>query len=132
LEPPEPKPTAEYLDALLSMLVGPLELTEEGRRMLHVHIGAERSRKNRQAILALHRSRGPIACEACLKVIATVYGADHAEVVDVHHLRPLAHGVQSPSPSDFAVLCPTCHRVVHFRREEPMPLSELRKVLAAR
>lgn len=131
-EPPEPTPSLDQLNALLTVFVGPMALEEEGRKRLHAHILVERSRKNRGAILALRQARGPLACEACNEVIADAYGPEHAEVVDVHHLRPLAQGVQNPSPSDFAILCPTCHRVVHFRREEPMDLEELRRKLGTR
>jgi len=40
--------------------------------------------------------------------------------------------VQKPKGTeDFALLCPTCHRVAHFRREEPLRIDELRDLLAS-
>jgi 5-methylcytosine-specific restriction protein A len=36
-------------------------------------------------------------------------------VLDVHHKDPLAEGVRMTTIADFALLCPTCHRVEHAR-----------------
>ncbi|WP_340692199.1 HNH endonuclease [Hyphomonas sp.] len=34
---------------------------------------------------------------------------------DVHHKDPLAEGVRLTTTADFALLCPTCHRLEHIR-----------------
>jgi 5-methylcytosine-specific restriction protein A len=46
-------------------------------------------------------------------------------LLDVHHLHPLQEGVRVTSIEDFALLCPTCHRVEHARLR--MKLSETTK-----
>ena len=61
--------------------------------------------------MALH---GELFCESCgLRPVPT-YGHP---LVDAHHRLPLsqyaAAGKMSTAPSDFAILCPSCHRAVH-------------------
>jgi 5-methylcytosine-specific restriction protein A len=34
-------------------------------------------------------------------------------LLDVHHLHPLDEGIRRTTTSDFALLCPTCHRLTH-------------------
>ena len=87
----------------------------EGIRKLRQHWYLERDsslpRKAKEAFEALH---GELFCEACgLRPVPT-YGHP---LVDAHHRLPLskyaAAGKMSTSPSDFAILCPSCHRAVH-------------------
>jgi 5-methylcytosine-specific restriction protein A len=123
--------SSEQLDALVMAQVGWLELSEEGRKVLRTHLDTERKPGNRHAILRLRSAQGPLTCDACRISLAERYGMDHAEVVELHHLLPLARGIQKPKGvDDFALLCPTCHRVVHYRREEPLKLEEVRRRLA--
>jgi 5-methylcytosine-specific restriction protein A len=42
-------------------------------------------------------------------------------LLDVHHLHPLEEGVRITSIEDFALLCPTCHRVEHARLRANLP-----------
>jgi 5-methylcytosine-specific restriction protein A len=64
------------------------------------------------------RKAGKLTCDDC--------GFDPSRVLDpavvrprslldVHHRHPLAEGVRYTSAADFALLCPTCHRVEHQR-----------------
>lgn len=134
--PPEPPPevalTPEQLDALVLALVGELELSEEGRKVLRTHLATERKAANRREILKIRSAAGPLTCDGCRVDLAKVYGKDHANVVELHHKQPLARGVQKPTGIDaFALLCPTCHRVIHYRREEPLEVEALRRILAA-
>ena len=87
----------------------------EGIRKLRQHWYLERDsslpRKAKEAFEALH---GELFCEACgLRPVPT-YGHP---LVDAHHRLPLskyaAAGKMSTAPSDFAILCPSCHRAVH-------------------
>ena len=34
-------------------------------------------------------------------------------LLDVHHRNPLEEGVRYTTTADFALLCPTCHRIEH-------------------
>ena len=95
-------------------LAGALEGESEERRT--------RARK-RAAWLAnkfyLERKRrGKVFCDDC--------GFDPRDVkdiprnrlrscLDVHHKDPLAEGIRLTTISDFALLCPTCHRIEHIR-----------------
>jgi 5-methylcytosine-specific restriction enzyme A len=36
-------------------------------------------------------------------------------VLDVHHKHPLEEGIRYTTTADFALLCPTCHRIEHLR-----------------
>lgn len=55
-------------------------------------------------------------CQGCGVVLSSTYGEIGAGFIEAHHLTPLAqapdHGVELTS-KDFAVLCPTCHRIIH-------------------
>jgi hypothetical protein len=91
------------------------EASPEGVRKLRQHWYLERDsslpRKAKEVFVARH---GELYCEACgLRPVPT-YGHP---LVDAHHRLPLsqyaASGKVSTSPSDFAILCPTCHRAVH-------------------
>lgn len=129
--PPEVPLSAEQLDALVLAQVGWLKLSEEGRKVLRTHLDTERKAGNRQALLRLRLAQGPLTCDACRVSLAERYGSNHAEVVELHHLQPLSRGVQKAADAEaFALLCPTCHRVVHFRREEPLKIDEVRRMLA--
>jgi 5-methylcytosine-specific restriction protein A len=97
---------------------------------MRTHFETERKPGNRRAILRLRLARGPLTCDACQVDLAKLYGKDHASVVELHHVQPLSRGVQRPTGTDaFALLCPTCHRVVHYRREDPLTLEEVRRLL---
>lgn len=91
------------------------EASPEGVRKLRQHWYLERDsslpRKAKEAFVASH---GELYCEVCgLRPVPT-YGHP---LVDAHHRLPLsqyaASGKVSTAPSDFAILCPSCHRAVH-------------------
>jgi hypothetical protein len=129
---PEDVPlTPVQLDALASELVGGIELSPEGRKYLRTHIATERNPNNREFVLRLREKN--LTCDGCGVDLAAEYSSQHRRVVEVHHVRPLARGPrQAKGTADFNVLCPTCHRVVHYRREEPLDMAELRGLLGRR
>ncbi len=91
------------------------EASPEGVRKLRQHWYLERdSSLPRKAKEAFEARYGELFCEACgLRPVPT-YGHP---LVDAHHRLPLskyaASGKISTAPSDFAILCPSCHRAVH-------------------
>jgi predicted HNH restriction endonuclease len=120
--------TPAQLDALASELVGWIELSPEGRKYLRTHVATERNPNNREFVLRLRGKN--LTCDGCGVDLAAEYSSQHRRVVEVHHVRPLARGPrQAKGTADFNVLCPTCHRVVHYRREEPLNMAELRALL---
>lgn len=73
-------------------------------------------------------------CMGCDADLGERYGPLAAGVIDAHHLTPLnllAEGevAQFDPATDFAVLCPNCHRVIH-RLDDPSDLARLREMVA--
>jgi 5-methylcytosine-specific restriction enzyme A len=87
----------------------------EGRILFRAHRRYERNRKlvakKKAQVL---KQTGRLACEVCDFESGEVYGEAVSGVVDIHHVVPLHKiGVSKTTLADLAVLCPTCHRVVH-------------------
>ena len=64
------------------------------------------------------QKRGSLFCDDCGFDPSTVLDpkiASPRSVLDVHHKHPLDEGVRYTQVNDFALLCPTCHRVEHQR-----------------
>ncbi len=69
-------------------------------------------------------SGGRLTCEGC------GFTDEDAALFDAHHLVPLAVEARVSTPLDFAVLCPTCHRIVHQHgasQAQPLPIAGLRE-----
>lgn len=61
---------------------------------------------------------GRIICDDCAfdpKDLAAELREKPRRFLDVHHKNPLDEGVRYTTIADFALLCPTCHRVEHVR-----------------
>lgn len=88
---------------------------EEGAVVLKSHLSIERSQAAAKAAKEQARKRGggTIKCGCCGKAPADMYGV---EIIDAHHVVPLKDTkgmARTPTPADFEMLCPTCHRAVH-------------------
>lgn len=104
---------------------------EEGRRLASTAKKLERDRALAREVKELNRAAhaGLVTCEGC------GFSDASAGFLDAHHLVPLAVEARISTPSDFAVLCPTCHRVVHQlgpSPARPLPILELKAWWAAR
>ena len=134
-EPAEAKDvklSGPQLDAVIGEQTSGARLGAEGRKYLRTHVVTERKASNRKYILELRSQKGAVACDACGVDLAAKYGQEHREVLEIHHRIPLSRGVQRPKGTDaFALLCPTCHRVVHYRRVDPLGVESLRLRLAS-
>lgn len=97
----------------------------EGRILFREHRRYERDRKlvakKKAAVL---KKTGRLACEVCDFESSEAY--DVEGVIDVHHVVPLHKiGESNTTMSDLALVCPTCHRVLHKHRPIIAP-AELR------
>ncbi len=110
---------------------GGVKELEEARR----HEVVRRLERNRRVRRQVLKHRKPI-CEACGLDPAAHYSLGGSVLpermpVDVHHLAPIStieegKKVVYKVPDDFAVLCPTCHRVIHMF-EDPGDIEKLRQ-----
>lgn len=70
------------------------------------------------------RRAGTLMCDACGYDPAIKYAGlpvKPRSLLDVHHMNPLEEGVRRTWFDDFALLCPTCHRVEHQLMKAPTP-----------
>lgn len=105
-------------------------LAPEGRILYRLHRRYERDRRlvSRKKAQML-KGTGKLACEVCDFDTASAFGPAIADVLEVHHVAPLHKIGQSITGlSDLAVVCPTCHRVVH-RHNPLITPAELRAKL---
>lgn len=97
----------------------------EGRILFREHRRYERDRKlvarKKEAVL---KKTGRLACEVCDFESSEIF--DVEGVIDVHHIVPLHKiGESVTTMNDLALVCPTCHRVLHRHRPVITP-AELR------
>lgn len=88
----------------------------EGRILYREHRRYERDRKlvakKKKSVLA---KTGKLACEVCGFDSASAFGVDG--VIDVHHVVPLHKiGESVTTLADLALVCPTCHRIIHAHK----------------
>lgn len=111
--------------------VDQIESIQEGNPRLIAHLRRERSaaivKSKKVAVL---KSTGELACEACGFNFKHVYGDLGDGFCEVHHIRPLSQsdGVVETELKDLAIVCSNCHRIIH--RSHPMPsIKDLAKRL---
>ena len=81
------------------------------------------SLKRRAAWLAYkfireRQRHGQLKCDHCAFDPTSKFNENEVKprsLLDVHHKNPLAEGVRYTTTADYALLCPTCHRVEHAR-----------------
>jgi 5-methylcytosine-specific restriction protein A len=103
----------------------------EGKIITKAHRRKERSKaavkkKKAQAL----RQTGKLECEACGFEFRTRYGESSRDIIECHHIKPLAEVVTERTTrlSDLALVCANCHRVLH--RVRPwMSITQLRRIL---
>ena len=87
----------------------------EGRKLLVRHFRYERDKRLSLCAKRLARKKHPgnlLVCEICKIIPEKKYSLDF---IEAHHRIPLSELKKSTKvkPSDFAMLCPNCHRAVH-------------------
>jgi 5-methylcytosine-specific restriction protein A len=66
----------------------------------------------------LRSKAGRLHCDDCKFDPSTVFPSGAIKprsLLDVHHKHPMEEGVRYTTVNDFALLCPTCHRIEHGR-----------------
>jgi 5-methylcytosine-specific restriction enzyme A len=64
------------------------------------------------------RKAGRLVCDDCAfdpRVLPDGTEIKARSCFDVHHMSPLDEGTRYTTTADFALLCPTCHRIAHLR-----------------
>jgi predicted HNH restriction endonuclease len=105
----------------------------EGEIGAHEVQERKRSRQARKDVIANRRGRGSLTCEGCDRSpVLLLHGpAGEEAMYEVHHLNGLNEN-RPTRMSDFALLCGTCHRVMHHliqRENRWYSVAHLRKVL---
>lgn len=101
----------------------------DGALKVDEHKKRERRDRNSKLVREVKTALG-YTCQGCDIALDAVYGEVGKEFIEAHHLVPLSQiamqGAQL-TERDFAVLCPTCHRIIH--RLGCPPLNQLRKIV---
>jgi 5-methylcytosine-specific restriction enzyme A len=96
------------------------------------HRRAERSPSLAREAKGIHGTRCQVP--TCGKELADTYGEIAEGYIEAHHLTPFASLDGRPTEldpaTDFVVVCPDCHRMLH-RRAEPYTLDELSLMIEA-
>ncbi|SLN44148.1 HNH endonuclease [Roseovarius litorisediminis] len=96
----------------------------------------QRSKRLREYALKFFADKdGRISCEGCGFEGSTAYGKVALGLIEIHHKKPVAVHGTSKKPlkeaiKDLSPLCPTCHRLVHFKKGTVMSIEELKKTIA--
>lgn len=75
-----------------------------------------------QQFINQRKAENNLICDNCRfdpKKLAEAIGIDERGFFDVHHKNPLEKGERYTSLKDFALLCPTCHRIEHLILRKP-------------
>ncbi len=96
-----------------------LESWQEGEVEERLKKERKRNRQYRPRVFEVYGTN----CMAC------GYVPPQTDVMDVHHLDPIAEGERKTTIEDLVVLCPTCHRHAHIE-SPPIPMERL-KVLVS-
>jgi len=123
---------------------GGLELTGEGdnysddelataslveRRQYRLHRRIERNPGAARLAKKYHGTR----CQVCELDFGERYGQIGQGFIEAHHLRPISSLLEGAAVSynvktDFAVLCPNCHRMIH-KTADPSDLQGFRELV---
>ena len=86
----------------------------EGAVLTAYHRRRERSKKLWMSLLADRAKKGALSCDGCGWTAAHMDGRLAHAAFEAHHLLPLSiAGKSTTKLQDMALLCATCHRLVH-------------------
>jgi 5-methylcytosine-specific restriction enzyme A len=105
----------------------PVGAGTEDLRKFREHKRLERNRKLADSAKKYHGYN----CQACGFNFFSTYGVLGNNFIEAHHLRSLSKFkgtvIELDPRTDFAVLCPNCHRMIH-RTDDPSDLVGFRKL----
>ena len=107
----------------------------EGRLLTRIHVYKERDRSLVRRAKDHYRrlNGGKLVCEACGTIPVNVYGDAGERSIEAHHKTPIEE-LQPDSEtttSDLAMVCASCHRVIHSCRP-CLTIEDVRDLVAAR
>lgn len=87
-----------------------------------------RFRKRNAPLIAERKRMDDFRCQAC----GFRLDVEGDLIIDCHHKYPLTRGdgVRVTSIDDLMCLCPTCHRIAHTRKPNPLGADDIRKLVA--
>lgn len=103
----------------------------EGRQRARTHLAYERNPRLRKAKIEYTRVLGgTLACQVCDFDYEATYGERGKGYVECHHVIPLhTVGERHNSIADLALICASCHRMIH-RTSPWLTIEELRMLVA--
>lgn len=126
----EDDPLRKQIDEDLAALREEETGTEGGRKLSLVSIFERRSELRTRAI-AIHGT----TCIVCGFNFEVAYGKHGKNYIEVHHVVPVSTLTEPSAISpknDMAVLCSNCHRMVHRKRDTPLSIVDLTKIVQSR
>jgi len=109
----------------------------EGRKKTVTAQVYERSKLLRDKAIDFYTKDGTIVCEACGFDFYKTYGDIGRGYIEIHHQKPVYQynetdfsRLVTEALKDLIPLCANCHRMVHRKKDNPLSIQELRKILA--
>lgn len=103
-------------------------LFQEGERKYVAHLMAERSK----GVVKAMKNAETWECDICGEDFFVRYGVEY---IEAHHKVPISTYSASyvVSLSDFALLCPNCHKAVHiYMKKNGFEYTEIKNILSAK
>ena len=103
----------------------------EGKEVERMHKQRER---NALVVTVAKRSfkekHRHLFCQICGFDFEKTYGELGSDFIEAHHTVPIGvvRGIHRTKPSDIAIICPNCHRMLH-RRRPWLTMADLKKLI---
>lgn len=105
----------------------------EGKVVTAIHKARERNPKVRKTLIKARLASGPLSCDACEEGPKTAEPSLYLAGFESHHKVPLsATEIRSTKLTDVALLCATCHRLIHramHQQRRWVSIPEFRELL---
>lgn len=98
----------------------------EGRTVYYYGKRYERNHYLREAAIKIQGYE----CKICGFDFEKFYGTVGHEYIEVHHIKPLCEGEQTPDlKNDLIVVCSNCHKMIHRNKNRTLSPEELREYI---